>query len=163
MILNDHQGGALRRRTEILRLVQGQPVRSQEELQALLRRRGFAVAQPTLSRDVRHLGLARTPTGYAVPADPSPFVPGDQRADLLDQRLRLSALAVQAAGTLVVVRTPPAGANPIARAIDEAGLPDVAGTIAGDDTVFVATASTAAARRLLRRLRRPLDSRARRA
>jgi len=161
--MNSHPGGALRRRTEILRLVRGGPVRSQEELQALLRRRGFAVAQPTLSRDVRQLGLARTPTGYAAPTDPSPFVPHDQRADALDQRLRLSVLAVKAAGTLVIVRTPPAGADPIARAIDEAGLPDVAGTIAGDDTVFVATSGTAAARRLERRLRRPLVSRARRA
>jgi transcriptional regulator of arginine metabolism len=161
--MNTHTGGALRRRTEILRLVRDHPVRSQEELQGLLRRRGFAVAQPTLSRDVRQLGLYRTPTGYAAPADPSPFVPGDQRADALDQRLRLSVLAVQAAGTLVIIRTPAAGADPIARAIDEAGLPDVAGTIAGDDTVFVATPSPGAARRLERRLRRPLASRARRA
>ena len=161
--MNSDPGGALRRRTEILRLVRGRPVRSQEELQALLRRRGFAVAQPTLSRDVRHLGLARTPTGYTAPSDASRFVPGDQRAETLDQRLRLSVLSVQAAGTLVIVRTPPAGADPIARAIDEAGLPDVAGTIAGDDTVFVATFGAAAARRLERRLRRPLASRARRA
>ena len=137
--MNSDPGHALRRRTEILRLVRGRSVRSQEELQALLRRRGFAVAQPTLSRDVRHLGLARTPTGYAAPSDPSLFVPGDQRAELLDQRLRLSVLSVRAAGTLVIVRTPPAGADPIARAIDEAGLPDVAGTIAGDDTVLIIT------------------------
>ena len=161
--MNSDPGGALRRRTEILRLVRGRPVRSQEELQALLRRRGFAVAQPTLSRDVRHLGLARTPTGYAAPSNPSLFVPGQQRAEALDQRLRLSVLSVHAAATLVILRTPPAGADPIARAIDEAGLPDVAGTIAGDDTVFVATPGIAAARRLERRLRRPLASRARRA
>ena len=161
--MNSDPGGALRRRTEILRLVRGRPVRSQEELKALLRRRGFAVAQPTLSRDVRHLGLARTPTGYTAPTDPALFVPGEQRSETLDQRLRLSVLSVQAAGTLVIVRTPPAGADPIARAIDEAGLSGVAGTIAGDDTVFVATTSTAAARRLERRLRRPLASRARRA
>jgi transcriptional regulator of arginine metabolism len=161
--MNSDPGQALRRRTEILRLVRGRPVRSQEELQALLRRRGFAVAQPTLSRDVRHLGLARTPTGYTVPSDPSLFVPRDHRAETLDQRLRLSVLSVQAASTLVIVRTPPAGADPIARAIDEAGLPDVAGTIAGDDTVFVATSGAPAARRLERRLRRPLAARARRA
>jgi transcriptional regulator of arginine metabolism len=163
VIMNSDPGRALRRRTEILRLVRGRPVRSQEELQALLRRRGFAVAQPTLSRDVRHLGLARTPTGYTAPTDPALFVPVDHRAETLDQRLRLSVLSVQTAGTLVIVRTPPAGADPIARAIDEAGLRDVAGTIAGDDTVFVATSSTVAARRLERRLRRPLASRARRA
>ncbi|MCI0548570.1 MAG: hypothetical protein L0027_14960, partial [Candidatus Rokubacteria bacterium] len=59
-------------------------------------------------------------------------------------------------GALVVVRTPPAGAHPLARAIDEAALPEAVGTIAGDDTVFVAAAEAGAARRLERRLRRPL-------
>ncbi|HEU4438161.1 MAG TPA: arginine repressor, partial [Methylomirabilota bacterium] len=65
-------------------------------------------------------------------------------------------LSVRAAASLVVVRTPPAGAHPLARALDEADLPDVVGTIAGDDTVFVATAGPAAALRLERRLRAPL-------
>jgi len=161
--MNNNPGGALRRRSEILRLVQGGRVRSQEELRALLRGRGFAVAQPTLSRDLRELGLARTPTGYAAPAAPAAFVPAERRADALDRALAAAVLAVEAAGTLVVVRTPPAGAHPVARAIDEAGLPGVAGTIAGDDTVFVATADPAAARRLERRLRRPLQRAARRA
>ena len=66
-------GEALRRREEILRLVRGHAVRSQEELQSLLRRRGFAVAQPTLSRDLKSLGLVRTPTGYVAPPALSAF------------------------------------------------------------------------------------------
>jgi transcriptional regulator of arginine metabolism len=153
---NQAIGQARRRRAEILRLVQEHPVRSQEELQLLLRRRGFGAAQPTLSRDVRDLGLARTPAGYTAPAPPSPFVPAERRRDSLDRALAGDVLSVQAAGTLVVIRTPPAGAHPVARALDEAGLPDVVGTIAGDDTVFVATPSPAAARRLARRLAAPL-------
>ena len=63
---------------------------------------------------------------------------------------------MRAAASLVVVRTPPAGAHPLARALDEADLPDVIGTIAGDDTVFVATSGPTAALRLERRLRTPL-------
>jgi transcriptional regulator of arginine metabolism len=153
---NQASGRARRRRAEILRLLAGHPVRSQEELQELLRRRGFAVAQPTLSRDVRDLGLARTPTGYAAPPAPSPFVPGDRREEALDQALAKDALSVQAAGTLVVIRTPAAGAHPVARALDEAGLPGVVGTIAGDDTVFVATPDGPSAQRLARRLGAPL-------
>jgi transcriptional regulator of arginine metabolism len=149
-------GQALRRRAEIQRLVQSQAVRSQEELQRLLRHRGFAVAQPTLSRDLRDLGLARTPTGYTPSPVPSAFVPGERRADALDRALAQGALAVHAAAALVVVRTPPAGAQPVARAIDEAALPDAIGTIAGDDTVFVATPDPGAARRLERRLRQAL-------
>lgn len=150
------RGAPLRRQAEILRLVGTRAVRSQEELQVLLRRRGFAVAQPTLSRDVHSLGLARTPTGYVAPVDPLPFVGGEHRAAALDRALGQGALSVEAAGTLVIVKTPAAGAHPVARAIDEAGLRDVAGTIAGEDTVFIATPDMAAARRVERRLRVPL-------
>src|SRR5262249_23775836 len=153
---NKSGGRAQRRRNEILRLVQERAVRSQEELQFLLRRRGFAAAQPTLSRDVRDLGLARTPTGYAVPRTPSAFVPDQRREETLDRMLARDALSVATAGTLVVVRTPVAGAHPVARALDEAALPGVVGTIAGDDTVFVATADPQSARRLARRLAAPL-------
>ena len=149
-------GRALRRRAEIVRLVRGHPIRSQEELQRLLRGRGFPVAQPTLSRDVKDLGLARTPAGYALLPDPAGSVPGARRPDLLDRTLAQAVLSVQAAGSLVVVRTPAAGAHPVARAIDEAALPEAVGSVAGDDTVFVATPDAAAARRLERRLRRPL-------
>jgi transcriptional regulator of arginine metabolism len=136
--------------------VQERPVRSQEELQLLLRRRGFAAAQPTLSRDVRDLGLARTPTGYAAPPAPSSYVPDERRHEALDRALARDALSVHAAGTLVVIRTPAAGAHPVARALDEAGLPDVVGTIAGDDTIFVATPDAPSAQRLARRLAAPL-------
>ena len=150
------QGQALRRRAEIVRLVQGRRVRSQEGLQRLLRNRGFTVAQPTLSRDLKDLGVARTPTGYAAPPAPSPFVPGARRQATLDRALAQTALAVQASGTLVVLRTSVAGAHPLARALDEAGLAGVVGSIAGDDTVFVATLDASTARRLARRLRLPL-------
>jgi len=147
-----------RRRAAILELVREHAVRSQEELQQLLRRRGFTVAQPTLSRDLKDLGLARTPTGYAASAPPSSFVPGARREAALDRALAHSALVAQAAGTLVVVKTPPGEAHPVARAVDESGLPVVVGTIAGDDTVFIATPSPAAARKVERRLRVPLSA-----
>jgi transcriptional regulator of arginine metabolism len=153
---NQTRGQAGRRRAEILRLVGERPVRSQQELQLQLRRRGFAAAQPTLSRDIRDLGLARTATGYTAPPTPSPFVPDQRRQDTLDRALARGVLSVQPAGTLVVVRTPAAGAHPVARALDEARLPGVVGTIAGDDTVFVATPNAASAQRLGRRLAAPL-------
>ncbi|HXJ82204.1 MAG TPA: arginine repressor [Candidatus Methylomirabilis sp.] len=155
---NQTSGQARRRRAEILRLVQERAVRSQEELQRLLRRRGFAAAQPTLSRDVRDLGLARTPRGYAASPAPSPFVSDERRQETLDRTLARDALSVQTAGTLVVIRTPAAGAHPVARALDEAALPGVVGSIAGDDTVFVATTDPQRAQRLARRLAAPLVS-----
>jgi transcriptional regulator of arginine metabolism len=148
-------GGGGRRRQAILAAVGEGGVRSQEDLQRRLRRRGILVAQPTLSRDLKVLGLAKTPTGYVATLGPA-FVPAETRQGTLDRALAEFVLSVRAAASLVVVRTPPAGAHPLARALDEAALPDVVGTIAGDDTVFVATPGPSAALRLERRLRAPL-------
>jgi len=144
-----------RRRREILALVGAGGVHSQEELQRRLRRRGIAVAQPTLSRDLKTLGLAKTPAGYVTPSA-GVFVPAAARQGALERAVGEFVLSVRAAGSLVVVRTPPAGAHPLARALDEALLPDVVGTIAGDDTVFVATPGPSAALRLERRLQSPV-------
>jgi len=156
-IYAQESGGAGRRRREILALIGQGGVRSQEELQRRLRRRGIAVAQPTLSRDLKTLGLAKTPTGYVTTAAGA-FVPAETRRSALDRTVGEFVLSVRAAGSLVVVRTPPAGAQPLARALDEADLSEVVGTIAGDDTVFVAATGTAAARLLERRLRAPLGA-----
>jgi transcriptional regulator of arginine metabolism len=154
-IYSNAAGEAGRRRQAILALVGQGGVRSQEELQRRLRRRGIAVAQPTLSRDLRSLGLAKTPGGY-VASPGAAFVPPDVRAAALDRAVGEFVLSVRVAASLVVVRTPPAGAHPVARALDEAELPAVVGTIAGEDTVFVATTGPAAARLVERRLRAPL-------
>src|SRR5262245_6003849 len=157
MNFNRDRGSAARRRAAIAALVGARPVPSQAELRRLLRQRGFAVAQPTLSRDLRELGLAKTPRGYVMPeAAVTQFAPPPRREARLARTLRGFALSVQAAGTLVVVKTPPAAAHPVARALDEAPLVTIIGTIAGDDTVFIATPSERAARALARQLTRAL-------
>jgi transcriptional regulator of arginine metabolism len=142
-----------RRRQAILAAVDEGGVRSQEDLQRRLKRQGIQVAQPTLSRDLKALGLAKTAAGYVSAAA---AVPPEAREGALARAIGEFVLSVRAAASLVVVRTPPAGAHPLARALDEAALPDVVGTIAGDDTVFVATPGPTAALRLERRLRTPL-------
>ncbi|HUM15470.1 MAG TPA: arginine repressor [Candidatus Nitrosotalea sp.] len=154
MNIYSYGGEGGRRRQAILALVDEGGVRSQEDLQRRLRRRGIEVAQPTLSRDLKALGLAKTPTGYV--SAPAAALPAEAREGALARAVGEFVLSVHAAASLVVIRTPPAGAHPLARALDEAGLPDVVGTIAGDDTVFVATPGPAAALRLERRLRVPL-------
>src|SRR6266540_7245424 len=113
--MNEHHDPGQRRRQElIVELVRSGAVRSQGELQQLLRKRGITVAQPTLSRDLRELGLAKTPRGYVGPDDTiAPFAPRELRESRLDRALRGFALSVQAAGSLVVVKTPPAGAQPL--------------------------------------------------
>jgi len=153
--MNKLSTGAAPRREEILKLVREAPVRSQEDLLRSLRQRGFKVTQPTLSRDVRELGLAKTPAGYVLPSDltlgpagGAPMSPPGTRDERLHRAFRDQVASVEATGSLVILKTPPAAAQPVARAIDHAALDDVAGTIAGDDTVFVAARGAVAARRL---------------
>jgi transcriptional regulator of arginine metabolism len=149
--VNTHSGAsALRRRDEILKVIRETPVHSQEELQQRLRDRGFLVAQPTLSRDLRDLGLAKSPRGYVAPEPGGSFAPSDpldraHREERMERALRAFAVSVATAGSLVVVKTPSASAHTLCRTMDEAELPDSVGTIAGDDTIFLAPRARSAA------------------
>src|SRR5687767_5003331 len=144
-----------RRREEILRIVRETTVHSLEELITVLRKRGYNVTQPTLSRDVRELGLAKTPNGYVAAGDlsaPIPFIARDVRETRLDQLIRDSVIFAEAAGNLAVVRTPAATAQPLASAIDAATIEDAVGTIGGDDTIFVAFREPSSAAAFIRRV-----------
>ena len=149
---------ALKRRDEILRLVRQQPVHSQEELLELLAQRGHDVTQPTLSRDLRELGLIKTPSGYADPADlarplaPLAFIPAEVRESKLDVTIRDYVVSATLAGTMVVIKTPAAEAQPLAHAIDETDVPGVVGTLGGDDTIFVACTSAKTASAFVKRI-----------
>jgi len=147
---------ATRRREEILRIVRTTSVHSHEELQALLHKGGFDVTQPTVSRDIRDLGLAKTPGGYALVGDTQgsvvSFVTPATREHKLRQALGEFALSVEQAGTMIVIKTPVAAAQPLALALDAADFPQLLGTIAGDDTIFLVVRSVAAAGKLSRHL-----------
>ena len=134
------------RRDEIVKIVREQTVHSQDELLSILRKRGFRVTQPTLSRDIRDLGLAKTAAGYALPGELPPvalFVPRSE--ERLDHLLRDSVTFAEAAGNLVVLKTPPAAAQPVASALDATPPEDCLGTVGGDDTIFVAFRHAASA------------------
>ncbi len=134
------------RHEEIVKIVRDETVHSQEELLSILRKRGFRVTQPTLSRDIRDLGLAKTAAGYVLPGELPPvalFVPrGEEKLDAL---LRDSVIFAEAAGNLVVLKTPPAAAQPVASALDVTPPEDCLGTVGGDDTIFVAFRHAASA------------------
>ena len=161
------------RQQEILRIVRAAEIHSQHQLLAALRKRGFRSTQPTLSRDLRALGLAKSPAGYVVPADLAgslapvvPLSPARIREENFEALMHEFVASAESGGTLVVIKTPPAGAPPVARVIDEASLPGAIGCISGDDTVFVAMKSPAAATSLVRRIRsiiEPSPSKRRRA
>ncbi len=144
----------MRRREEILRIVRDQVVRSQDELLAALRTHGFTVTQPTLSRDLRELGLVKTPNGYVSPEALAPVTAFAPRVieHRFEQLVRDSVLSADAAMNLVVVKTPVAAAQPLAVAIDATDIEDAMGTIGGDDTIFVAFRTPAAAGAFARRV-----------
>ena len=136
-------------------LVASRPIRTQQELAAALRERGFRTTQATMSRDVAELGLIKTPRegtqAYAIPkrlleAESS----GEERLRAL---LRELPIELRESGLLLVVRTLPGSAHAIAAALDRARWPEVAGSIAGDDTVFVACLDRGALRRVRDRVR----------
>ena len=152
-------GDALRRREEILLIVGRTPVHSQDELLEELRKRGFRITQPTLSRDLRELGLVKTPNGYVSPDALAPlssttlaFQPRESREHRFEQLVRDSLLSAEAAGNMVVVKTPVAAAQPLASAIDSMDIEDALGTIGGDDTIFIAFRTPAAAVNFTRRV-----------
>jgi transcriptional regulator of arginine metabolism len=148
-------GDAMRRREEILRIVRAYAVHSQDELLAALRTHGFTVTQPTLSRDLRELGLVKTPNGYVSTDTIAPVATFTPRATMehrFEQLVKESVISAEAAMNLVVVKTPVAAAQPLASAIDLMDIQDVAGTIGGDDTIFIAFRTTAAADAFVQRV-----------
>lgn len=113
-------------------------VGSQEELVARLSAFGIAATQATVSRDLLELGAVKLKRDGAIRyVMPDQVEPG-HAANKLDRLLAEWADSIVTAGNLLVIRTPPGSANLVANALDSAGLPEVAGTIAGDDTIFVA-------------------------
>lgn len=136
-------------------LVSSRPIRTQQELAGALRERGFRTTQATMSRDVAELGLVKAARGgtqaYALPPR---LVEADASGeDRLRALLRDLPVEVREAGLLAVVKTLPGSAHAIAAALDRARWPEVAGSIAGDDTVFVACSDRTALRRVAGRIR----------
>ena len=136
------------RQARIVLLLQSRPVASQTELGRLLAGDGVLVTQATVSRDLEELGAVktRTPAGmaYALPPEGQPRLGTGAAVDARLARL-LEELLVSAEATadVVVLRTPPGGAHLLGSALDRAGLPEVAGTVAGDDTVLLVTRAPA--------------------
>ncbi len=126
------------RQGAILRLIQEREISTQADLAEALHAEGYDVVQTTISRDIQELGLrkVRGSGGRLVYAPPG--VADVNRMRELSLFLRRTALAVEANDQLVVIRTPPGLAAPLADAIDETAHPLVLGTVAGENTIFVA-------------------------
>jgi transcriptional regulator of arginine metabolism len=134
------------RQGQILRLIRNKRILTQEDLARELKlSQGIDTTQVTLSRDIRDLGLLKTPEGYrqVEAATPPPDVETIV-AELLQD--------VRVAQNLLVLRTSPGNANALAVALDQADWPEIVGTIAGDDTVLVVAPDAGTAAQLRKKL-----------
>ncbi len=120
------------RHRAILDVVNRGAVHTQQEIAEALARRGLQATQATISRDIQELGLVRSGAGYRSAA----------------ALVRELVLSVEVVSPVAVIRTPPGTANLVARRIDEAALPGVAGTVAGDDTIIAVLRQKSAGRAL---------------
>ena len=131
-------------------MIASEPISSQDELRRRLRQMKLRVTQATLSRDIADLKLVKTADGYK-PLKPS-HEDGGQALAPLARAVREYLLDVRPADNLLVLKTPPGGAQPLAASVDGERFREVAGTIAGDDTVLVITPSRAARTAVQQRL-----------
>src|SRR3954463_602333 len=120
-------------------LIRAEALGSQEEVSARLAAHGHAVNQATVSRDLDQLGAVKVKRGGGTSyAMPDQLGDNDWAARRLQRILFEWVQSVEAAGNLVILRTPPGSAHLVGLAIDQAQLPEIAGTICGDDTLFLA-------------------------
>src|ERR1022692_681243 len=130
----------LQRLNAIRDVVASSPVTNQDQLRRKLRRRGFAVTQATLSRDIHELRLSKGPGGYSFPnGNGSHGYAASQEDDgppSVEEMIESFCLRVRQAMNQVVIGTVMGGAQPVAASLDHAGWPEIVGTVAGDDTVL---------------------------
>src|SRR6187399_3038302 len=131
--------GKPQRQHRILRVLEDQPVSSQAQLVQLLEADGVVATQATVSRDLEELGAVkvRIPGGAMAYAIPEHAKEGTVSDDHLRRVIGEFVVEVAQSANLVVLRTPPGSAHVVGSAIDRAGLPDILGTVAGDDTILV--------------------------
>lgn len=135
-------------------LVERRAIRTQRELVSALKSQGIPATQATISRDITELGLTKVDrsgsTAYALPAGGSVEQVAEARLSAL---LGHAPLEISTSGAILVLKTLPGSAHAIAASLDRLRLPEVVGTVAGDDTLFVAVKDQAALRVLRARFR----------
>ncbi|MCF6513207.1 arginine repressor [Blastococcus sp. MG754427] len=147
------------RQARIRELIEARPITSQTQLAVLLAESGIEVTQATLSRDLEELGAVKlrgsdgAPASYVLPPENAPLRPAQAAPARLTRLLADLLTAAEGSANLAVLRTPPGAAQFLASALDKVGLPDVLGTIAGDDTLLVVSREPDGGPALAERLR----------
>lgn len=132
----------------ILEIVRKGGVGSQEELSLLLQKEGIDVTQSTLSRDIRELGLVKVRGNYQISGELNSTPPNE----ILRRAFEQFVIRTGVSGNMAVIRTSPGNAHSIGVVLDAAQWPEVMGTVAGDDTVFVLLRSSNLGKKLLERI-----------
>jgi transcriptional regulator of arginine metabolism len=148
-----------RRHRHILDLIQRGGISSQEQLAGMLQRAGIDVTQATLSRDLRELGVLKGSTGYRLPGDQPPAHNSNGE---LAQALKELLIKSEHGGNVAVLHTGPGRAPLLALQIDRSRPPGVLGTVAGDDTIFMAMRTPRDAARVIREFEQLTGRRGRR-
>jgi transcriptional regulator of arginine metabolism len=138
------------RHHRILELVGREPLVTQEEMVRRLAREGMKVTQATLSRDIKELGLVKTAEGYSAPMEPTDAA---APAHALARMLREFVVDLRQAQNLLILKTTPGSAQPVAAALDAESWPELLGTLGGDDTILVVSADNKSCRALETRIR----------
>jgi transcriptional regulator of arginine metabolism len=142
-----------RRQTVLLELIDREALHSQESLRKRLHQRGFEATQATISRDIKELGLVKR-SGDGAYQRPGVEAPNPETALTALERAAAEFLRrVERVQQLVVIRTDAGQAQPLAIALDRAQLPEVVGTIGGDDTILVIARGARSAATLAKRLK----------
>ena len=141
-----------RRQSVILDVIQRQPVRNQEQLRRLVRAAGFDVTQATLSRDIREMELVKGGPEAAYQAPGPAGANGPASKSLLNRAVAEYLTRIDRVQQLVLLRTGPGQAQLLGVALDGARLPELLGTIAGDDTILAIAPDVRRARTLVKRL-----------
>jgi transcriptional regulator of arginine metabolism len=138
------------RQGRILEIIRKRLVHSQEELSSLLKREDAEVTQSTLSRDIRELGLVKVRGSYQASGELQSSPPG---GEVLRRAFEQFVIRTGVSGNIVVIRTSPGNAHSVGVVLDAAQWPEILGTVAGDDTIFVLLRSDKLGKKVLGRIR----------
>jgi transcriptional regulator of arginine metabolism len=138
------------RQGEVLEIVRNRRIGSQKELSVHLSREGVLVTQSTLSRDIRELGLVKIRGSYQVSGELNSAPPNE----ILRRAFEQFVIRTAVSGNIVMIKTSPGNAHSVGVVLDSAQWPEILGTVAGDDTVFVLLRSSRNGRRVLGKIRK---------